>query len=216
MSFRLPRISSRVRAPLALGLVAGLAAACGTSHTKNEGAKNLENAPELAGEWRTDCHKLDWLGFSYERQTLKFSLLGDFDRLTTVYTDASCATSSSSLSEHGTFSALGASQSTPNATDINFQIAAATVKPDSDDGAKALNALGYCGVTGWQSGGEVDVIGKTCLGRTHAKGEVIFDVYNIDQDGKRLKTGKASLLVDKSDANARPTKLDDSLPYAKQ
>jgi hypothetical protein len=213
---RAHQVCRPLRPLFALGLTAGLVVACGGSGTSNKGAKARDNDPELAGDWTTACHQRDFLGFTYERQTLRFSLLGDFDRVTTVFSDASCAAAVSTLTESGTYDALGASSAVAGATDLNLTIHAATVRPESDEGAAALNNLSFCGVSGWTKGAEVVVIGRTCLGVTHAHGDVVFDVYRIDQDGKRLLTGKASLLVDKSAADARPGQLDDARPFDKQ
>jgi len=189
---------------------------CGAFKTKNKGEKAKENDKALTGEWKDGCIKGDWLGLTHEQADYKFSALGDFDHKTTLYRDDACKAADVTLAEHGTYASLGTSASVPNATDINFTVTKAEVTPQSDDAAKLLNDASYCGITAWQKGHAEDVVGKSCLGKDHAKGEVSFDVYRIDNDGRRLTLGKDSLFLGKSDAGSRPGKLDDSRIFDKQ
>ena len=193
-----------------------ITAGCGMFSTKNKGEKARENDNALTGQWRNGCSKLDWLGFAYHQETLKFSAIGDCDRVTTLFSDSSCTNATATLSERGTYASLGASRVAAGAQDINFTVTQATVTADSDDAVSLLNNASYCGISTWQKNQAVDVMGKTCDGSNHPKGEVIFDVYRVDNDSKRLETGKGTLFVDKSDANSRPGKLDDAHPYLRQ
>ena len=86
---------------------------------------------------------------------------------------------------------------------------------DTDDAATLLNNISYCGIQTWKKGEVNDVLGKTCVGATHAVGEVVFDLYRVDMDGKRLNTGKGSLFLNKTEAGARPETHDESHTYTK-
>jgi hypothetical protein len=103
-----------------------------------------------------------------------------------------------------------------NAHDINFTITGASLTPLSDDGAAALNKSNYCNTNDWKKDHAVDLLGRDCIGANHPKGEVVFDIYKLDQDGKRLMTGKSSLFLDKSDAQARPEALDGANAFNKR
>ena len=190
-------------------------AGCGMFSTKSKGEKGRENDSDLAGEWQGGCSKFDWFGFSYHKDAMKFSAVGDFDKVTTLFGDAGCAAPMGTLSEYGTYAALGSSSSVTDAQDINFTIVQAKVSADSDDAVKLLNAVSYCGISAWQKGQATDVLGKSCGGVNHPKGQVTFDVYRVDNGGKRLQIGKDSLFVDKSDVNSRPSKLDESRAFTK-
>jgi len=192
-----------------------LTSACGAFSTKNKGQKTQENDRQLAGQWQDSCTKKDWLGFTYQRQTFQFSAIGDFDRTTTLYSDEGCATALSTLLEHGTYASLGESAAAPGARDINLTITEASLKPQTDDGAKLLNDVSYCDVTTWERDKDVSVLGKNCAGTTHPSGEVVFDLYRIENEGKHLVTGKGSLWVDKSEASSRPESLDLEHVYIK-
>lgn len=190
--------------------------ACGAFGTKEKGRKAKETDTSLAGEWRGTCNKLDWLGLTSNRQVLTFSAVGDFDRVTTVYSDNACNLSGATVTERGTVATLGKSNFVADAKDINFTVSTATIAPANDDSAKSLNTVSYCGRTDWQKDVTVDVLGKECLGKNHAKGEVNFDIYRLDGDKKLLTFGKGSIWLDKSDASTRPTELDETKVFEKQ
>jgi hypothetical protein len=195
--------------------IVAISGGCGMFSTKNKGQKARENDSQLAGQWQAECAKKDWLGFSYQRQTFQFSVVGDFDRTTALFSDEGCVTALTTLIEHGTYASLGESSAVAGSREINLTITQASIKPHTDDGAKLLNDVGYCDITTWERDRSDDVLGKNCAGTTHPSGEVVFDIYSIEDGGKRLLTGKGSLWVDKSEANLRPTKLDDVRVYTK-
>ena len=206
----------KITAALATLALASATVGCGAFGTKNKGQKGRENDNALAGKWQNSCSKMDWLGFSYNQVTFNFSGLGDFDKTTTLFSDANCATAIGSLTENGTYAALGDSPALTGAQNINFTISEAKVSADTDTAVNLFNGVSYCGISSWQKGQATDVLDKPCVGFQHPKGAVIFDVYKVDQDGKRLQTGKGSLFLDKSEASARPSKLDETNVFTKK
>jgi hypothetical protein len=198
---------------LAFGVVV---AGCGAFSTKKKGQKARENDNALTGTWQNSCTKMDWLGFTYNQVTFKFSVLGDFEKTTSLYDNESCTSAIGSLSESGTYAALGDAAATPQAKDINFTISEAKISADTDQAIKLLNTGAYCGISDWQKGQATDVLDKPCVGFQHTKGKVIFDIYKVDQDNKRLETGKGSIFLDKGDADARPKDLDETNVFVKK
>lgn len=196
------------------GLMA--ASACGMMPTKEKGKKAAETDLGLAGEWQNDCEKKDWLGVTHQREVHKYSATGDFERATKVFSDNECNAAIADLVEGGTFSSLGKSKDVANATDINYTITSATVTPKTENAVKIFNTASYCGKTDWAINASKDVLGLKCLDKTHAKGEVIFDIYRVDMDGKRLTTGKPSLFLSKEDAASRPAALNEQNTFAKK
>jgi|GEM_PF-6824291 len=189
--------------------------ACGWFPTKSKGEKATQNDVGLAGQWRDSCTKLDWFGFAYQQVTQKFSAVGDFEKTKYLYSDENCSNKIGTLVESGTYDSLGGSTTVNGVKNINFTITKATVSAGSDDAAALLNNISYCGIETWKTGEVNDVLGKTCAGATHAAGEVVFDVYRVDMDGKRLTTGKGTLFLNKTEASARPESLDETHIYTK-
>ena len=189
---------------------------CGMLSTKNKGKKASENDQKLVGEWRDTCNKMDWLGFAYQQQTLRFSALGDFDRDVTLFKDSNCSNPLGKLSEHGTYASLGNSSETPDTKDINFTVTEATMSAEVDDAVSLLNSASYCGISEWKKGNPTDILGKSCAGIQRAKGDVVFDIYRVDTNGKRLISGKGSLFLDKTDTSSRPSSLDENRAFRKQ
>jgi hypothetical protein len=196
---------------------AALATSCGSvgDDDKKSGKKIEETDTDLAGEWENSCTKADLFGINYNKTEVKFSPVGDFERETTLYSDEGCATPVGKMKETGTYAALGSSATVDGARDLNLTVSGAKLTAITQDAADKLNTARYCGVTNWTAGQEVDVLGKECLGLTRNNGDVVFDIYRVDQDNKRLTLGKPSLFFDKQRADARPEKLDDTNTYSK-
>jgi hypothetical protein len=210
----LTQTTSKISSLALASLVATALSGCGAFETKHKGEKAKENDNHLSGEWQDGCTTADWLGFAYQRESLTFSAVGDFDRVTTLYKDEACQAAVGTLTEHGTYSALGASAEVANADDINFQVNEASVKVDDDGAVKLLNDASYCDLS-WQKGQEQSILDKSCLGINHKKGEVVFDIYNVDTNANVLKLGKTSLFTNKAAADDRPARLDEAHPYSK-
>ncbi len=197
-------------------VVASLSSGCGAFSSKKSGKKLEENDQQLAGEWLGKCLKKDWFGFSYQQQKLNFSSIGDFDRATMIYSDQACKDAVGTLEEHGTYAVLGDSPAASGARDINMTITSATVKPQNNKATDEYNNKKYCGIDNWQLDQSQDVLGKACDGVSHPNGEVIFDIYRLEDENKGLKTGKSSILFGGNDAASRPTKLNEDQVYTRK
>ena len=182
--------------------------------TEKSGKKLQENDRNLAGEWEGTCLQQDWLGYSFQRQVLRFSSIGDFDRSTALFTDELCQDAVGTLAEQGTYAVLGASKVVAGATDINLTISAANVRPQSVKSVEDFNERQYCGFNDWQQNQVRDVLGRECDGVSHANGEVVFDIYRIDNS--TLLTGKGSIFENLGEATGRPTALDPKKTFARK
>ncbi len=202
-----------------IGLIALLCVplvSCGRSSTKSKGEKLRQNDFSLNGTWNNGCGKTDWLGLSHEKTTLKFSPLGDFDRMTTFYSDAECKQGTAKLVERGTYASLDKTANVPEARDINFTLVAADMSALSDDSVKLMNTASYCEKADWKVGTSTDVLGKKCLGMNLSSGNVIFDIYHLDGSKKQLTFGRDQIFLDKSDAQSRPDKLNSERLFTKE
>lgn len=202
-----------------IGLIALLCvpmANCGRSSTKSKGEKLRQNDFSLSGTWSSECGKSDWLGLTHEKTTFKFSPLGDYDKITTLYSDAECKQGASKLVERGTYASLGKTANVPEATDINFTLVAADMTALSDQSVKLMNTASYCEKSDWKVGESADVLGKKCLGISLAGGKVIFDIYRFSKDKKQLTFGRDQIFLDKSDAQSRPDRLNGERIFNKE
>jgi hypothetical protein len=200
MNLRKLGLAVLVTAPVIIG--------CGAFKTKNHGQKQRQTNMHLAGTWITGCTKLDWLGLTSERETVIFSALGDFDRTSTVFTDGNCESAGVELTVRGTFDTLGPDSQLAGSDDINFTVTAATATTRNDLGTNTLNAGEYCDNASWSTNQTVDIIDRECAG-SWRKGSVVFDIYRLDNDNKKLRFGRHSFFQDKSDAASRPAVLDE-------
>lgn len=190
---------------------------CGAFDTEKKGSKAGENEPELTGSWKSGCMTADFLKLTHETTTLTYSVLGDFDRVVMLHADDQCASPSVEFKVVGTYDAVGEAQSVEGgAENINYTVHEARLAAKSDDAAKLLSAAKYCGVTDWKVDEEVDIAGKDCLGESLDKGEVVFDIFRLQDDGKTLLVGDTLLWFDATDADDRPTQLATDYPYTKQ
>jgi hypothetical protein len=197
-------------------VVATLNGGCGMFTSEKSGKKLEENDRKLAGEWEGACVQQDWFGFAYQQQTLRFSSIGDFDRTTALYSDQQCHEAVGILVERGTYAALGESKTAEGAHDINLTISAATVRPQSSESADQFNEKKYCGINDWQRDQAKDVLGRECSGVSHPNGEVVYDIYRLENEGSRLLTGKGSIFESGNDAASRPTRLNDKQTFKRK
>lgn len=192
-----------------LGLSA-IIGGCGFFSTKNTGQKQRQNDIYLAGAWNSECKSMDWVGLTSQKETIKFSALGDFERTTQVYTDSTCSSLGAEITSTGTFDTLGASSVVSGSDDINLTVTSATATTRNDTAKDALNAVNFCANSAWVNGEKVNVLDRNCIG-TWKKGSVVFDIYRLDNSNKKLNFGRHSFFQDKKDAASRPDVLDTSM-----
>lgn len=200
----------------ALAFLCASVVSCGRNKTQSKGEKLRQNDFSLDGTWRNECTKFDWLGLTHEKTTFKFSSLGDFDKVTTIYSDEACTVGAAQLVERGTYASLDKAPNVPEATDINFTLVAANLTVTNEDTAKLVNTASYCEFSKWSVGATVDVLGKKCLGQSHTSGDVVFDIYRLDNTKKHLTFGKNQIFLDNNTAASRPDRLNSERVFTKE
>ena len=195
-------------------LIAAVSIGCGTFETKKKGRKAQQNAMELAGEWRSNCVKLDWLGLQCSVESYAFTAIGDFDKKTTVFSDEGCATASAELVQRGTYDELGGSKEVQGAKDINFTVVEAGLAPKDARLLAPMNAALYCGHNDWAVNVAQTIIDRDCGGKTTRRGQVIFDLYQVAD--KTLHFGDTMMFFNKSNPAQRPNKLDAGRTFTKK
>ncbi len=196
-------------------IVVLLVTGCGAVETaKSEKKKFDERDSKLMGEWSTKCYENKDVKPSYVREELKFRGNGDFDKITVLHTDAECKNEALRYMVSGTYNGAGKVEDKPNVHKINLNIAKVTLKPQTEEEAKALNEKKLCGKTDWAKNADVAVQDMDCEGADYRNGDVIFDLYEVAD--KTLYLGKAFLFFDKSDADLRPANVNTDKPYMKK
>ena len=204
---------SKIKLFVAMIVVGALITGCGVFSTKSKGKKETQTIIALSGEWRSECIKGDWFDFSQYIDIYKFSALGDFDKISTMYKDQ-CNTAELTTTLRGTYDALGATKDVPDAKDINFTVTEALVSPRSDIATETLNAVSYCGVSDWKTNKEFSVLDKDCTGMDFKKGTVVFDIYRLKDN--RLYLGKKMTFFSAETNDTRPAKLEEDRALVRQ
>jgi hypothetical protein len=191
--------------------VAVAVAGCGAFETKKKGGKADEIETELTGTWRQECIGVDFLEIANKKDAYTFSALGDFERKLELYSGDNCEDLQGTLRSSGTYSVVGDAEDVDDAQNLNFTVREMTLEPESDDLARALSAAKYCGVKDWSVDKEVSLVSRDCAGESVDEGEVVFDIYNVEDDV--LYLGNANKWFDKTDASDRPDELDTDHPF---
>ena len=109
----------------------------------------------------------------------------------------------------GSFALDATSISTPaGAKSMDSTYTTLILTPSTPAMANALNGASYCGVTNWQSSYGVQLLGKTCDGKTYpASGYIDYSIYQVA--GNILNLGdESNAATDGSAPNKRPTGFD--------
>jgi hypothetical protein len=195
-----------IKIMVTLCLAAGLATGCGDSFkTTKKGKKAEQISMDLNGIWESSCHKNDWFDFSQSRERYTFGALGDFDLKMEISSD-DCQTIDQVMELYGTYDDLGASAAQPEAKNINFTLSKATITPKSEEAVKVLNRIEYCSIKEWAVDKKVDVTDKECAGTSYRKGDVILDLYRLEEN--RLYFGKRFFTTTPAPSSDRPTEVD--------
>lgn len=195
--------------------VALLLTGCGAFEAAKDEKKKIDDRDsKLIHEWQTDCYENKDVDPSYVREEIKFKLNGDFDKVTVLHTDDQCKNEVLRYTVSGTYNEAGRVEDQPNVKKINLNVAKVFLMPQSDDEAKVLNDKKLCGKTDWTKDKAVEVQSLDCEGEDYKDGDVIFDIYEVDDN--KLYLGKTFLFFDKSDADLRPTRVNARKPYTKK
>ena len=86
----------------------------------------------------------------------------------------------------------------------------------SDEVARSLNYIGYCGFGDWKKGVKKVVTGKMCDEyQAPASGDITYSIFTLKNDGKELFVGTASGNADGRTPESRYDQVD-PLPLIKQ
>jgi hypothetical protein len=183
--------------------------ACGSDDSDDvaDAGRNLARAPELQGAWVSDCDAYGPLKLSGKAFSAFEPLR--YKKKIAIYSDNACATQTAEVRYTGEYK-IGNSDDLPRGLNrVDFTPKTLVVKPTSDEGAKALNALKLCGISDWKVDASRDVSQAAkkagCLAE---KLEVAqFDVYSLDDN--KLKFGSTYLLGAPTKAENRPSQLNE-------
>jgi hypothetical protein len=193
-----------------------LTASCGILDTDDKGKKAEENAPALAGTWETECVENSALELSRSKREYSFNAVGDFDKTESYYAADDCGNADVVYTVKGTYDDKGNSPDNQDVTMINFTINEALVTVNSDTAIDAMNAVKLCGISDWAVGKETDVTGKDCMGSKVNKGDVIFEVYKLEDDNSDLYFGQNFVFLTETNASERPTDVNRDVLFTRQ
>lgn len=199
-----------------LSLLAG--AACSSGGGGGFSATPPTNASDsktvLEGTWMSACTLLS--SGDYQINTL--TVAGGQYTMTMVNygTSAGCVNKLFTFYSSGAFALDATGVVNPvGAKSVDFTSTALLLTPDSNGMTSALNGAAYCGVTNWTTGFAVQLLGKTCDGKSYpASGYVDYSIYKVS--GNTLWLGDESQASnDGSDPSKRPVSWD-ALTLTKQ
>lgn len=186
---------------------------CGLGKGSDENIKNPDT-PKLVGSWESNCAEAAVLDLAQTKKELSFPSISEFAKTERFYADNTCNAPGLTERTVGTYTLEGKLEEDRSLEKINFHVNSSYLKPETDVVSTALNAANYCGVNDWKQGIEVEVTGKTCDGIASNKGDVIFDVYRLDDN--KLQLSKKFLFLTPNSGDDRPTEVSDELIYTKK
>ena len=197
-------------------ILAGLATGCGNlSKTADKANKADDIAPELVGEWKAECFDATVLDLSKGDRKMNFNLLGDFEKVETLYLNDECQDSALKVRTVGSYSDLGELPENSEVKRINYTTEQSFVTVGSKEVVEILNATKICNKTDWEVNKETEITDLDCGPLSVEKGETIFDTYDVGND--TLLMGGAFILGQSNDSSDdRPSEVDQSLMLKKQ
>lgn len=188
---------------------------CGLGKTSKSGRKADETDNNIWGSWKTDC--IDNSGIKELGKTKRavvFNNLGDFDRIEYLYMGDQCSDRSLTITVSGTYAVKGNVTEDSEAQKLNLTVDRVKVYPHTKDAADLLNKMNACGIDNWKRKSEEDITGKNCSGYKLREGDVIFDIYMIDEND--LYLGTKFSFSSPTDSDRRPKNVNDEIVYKKQ
>lgn len=199
-----------------LGTFLALLVSCGLTEKDKKRAKSAKETIEVAGTWTTKCINRNFLVTSvYQREQLEFSIRNNFEKQIIRHDDEDCKDENFRTTIRGGYEVLGESDKAKHGKDINFTIRSIHITAFTPGMVTTLNDASYCGIDNWQADNERNVTGRDCVGLAVDRGDVLFDVYKIEDE--RLYLGKTFLGFDEPvKLNLRPNKFDESKVYKRK
>lgn len=195
-------------------LVTIMAVSCDAFKTKSKGKKIDQTTTALAGDWQTDCVAADVLEMTRVRRQFVFSAVGDFEKKEYYYKDDACTNLELTYAVSGTYDAVGEGKDYTKLTNINFTISNSRIMVNSDGLIDTLKTLSLCDKSDWVVSKEIDITGVSCAGYTTKKGDVIFDVFTLND--KALRLGQKFIFLSDDDADDRPKNVVSEIVYTRR
>lgn len=187
---------------------------CGIFDTKDKGKKIQQNDSEIAGKWQSNCVGAETLELTHTQREYNFNAIGDFDKTERFYANKSCSNPGFTYQISGTYAALGSHHDNNEIKQVNFTVDKAVVTVNSKGAVDLLNDASLCGKSDWAVGSETDITGKNCAGFSVKKGDVVFDVYDL-QDGN-LYFGQKFFFLSSDDADSRPDSISEDVVFKRK
>lgn len=193
--------------------------ACGSSKSTKDVADNIGDHNELAGAWQGDCHApnflADLLKGGYTQVRYDFgNIQNSFKRSLTAFNNKNCDQSWFTYDIAGHYDVVTTAAPVDGGKSINITVEKVSITPKVGDAVDLLNAASLCGAKDWQINKEKVVTDKDCGGLKVSTGQVIADIYKVDNT--KLMVGASSFFDNGLDAGNRPTKLDQDQVYTKK
>lgn len=182
---------------------------------KGSGDKKIQQQDSaLVAKWKTECVGADALNLSHARRTIEFTMLGNFEKYENFYESDKCDNTQLAYKVEGTYATLGKNEDKDDLKNINFTVNKASLVPHSQAAADNMNTMNLCGENTWKQNEPKDITGKDCKGFTVERGDVIYDVYQVE--GKNLYFGQKFFFLASDDADSRPDSVTKESPYLRQ
>ena len=201
---------------MAVSLVALMG--CGA---KEKIEKALDIDADLLGQFRTKCTEVTVFdGLPNAIRKVNFTPTGGFKMTDYYYLDDACKDPVLLTEREGDYKAEGELKENKNIKKINFTTdhVYLTVKSQAAIDILSNSPFDICGIKDWDNrlNKKIELTDKKCLGKKMPrKGDVNFDVYRVEDEGKKLYMGKAITFELRDDSDDRPRKVDRELVFTK-
>jgi hypothetical protein len=196
-----------------IGLVAGTMLGCGSKEAKKAG-EQVNTDPALWGVWESECQANTFLDITQTVRSTEFSALGAFSKSETFYWGQDCAQDKGmTVYAAGEYEVRGAVEGQDDLTKLNLTVEESTATLHTDDAVSWANDLELCDIDDWRKDETRNILKKDCLLSLN-KGDVIFDVYKVDDE--KLYFGNTITFLSENDADDRPSEVQTDVVYKKQ
>ena len=193
-----------------------LVSSCGIINTAEKGKKSEENAPELAGDWKSACVANSALKLSHTQRDFNFNAIGDFDKTESFFKDDLCDESFVTYQVMGTYDEKGENPENADIQMINFTVNEANLTADTGGAVTILNGLKFCGISDWKMGEERNITSQDCTGFKVNKGDVIFESYKLEDNNSDLYLGQKFVFLAKDNSNERPKDVNKNAGFTRE
>ena len=167
----------------------------------------------LAHTWQSACVPANVLAMGKSRRSVAMTSTGTFEKSENFFMNTCEEPTAMTYKVTGTYATLGSNPSNAALQNIDFTVDAATITVSSAATVEKMNGETFCGIADWKVDVATDITGKNCGGFTVQKGDVLMDVYKIENDNT-VFFGRQFNFATSEDAKTRPESVTDA-PYTK-